>query len=212
MFVTCFQRYRRESGRSVSCRSFFGGIDKLKASMILTSIIVAVCVAAVFLFIISFISIRIILKPIQAAERLADCMSRGDLDEPDVDFKFGNDELGDFVHKLEKTKHNLNNYIKDIKYVLGNMAEGNFTAQPRIHYVGNFIAISESFAKIEQSLNEIISHIGVSSNDVMIGSLQIAEGSKSLSGLAPQRQAAAIENCPATIKREIAEKYRKNGG
>ena len=143
--------------------------------MILTSIIVAVCVAAVFLFIISFISIRIILKPIQAAERLADCMSRGDLDEPDVDFKFGNDELGDFVHKLEKTKHNLNNYIKDIKYVLGNMAEGNFTAQPRIHYVGNFIAISESFAKIEQSLNEIISHIGVSSNDVMIGSLQLQE-------------------------------------
>lgn len=181
--------------------------DKLKASMILTSIIVAVCVAAVFLFIISFISIRIILKPIQAAERLADCMSRGDLDEPDVDFKFGNDELGDFVHKLEKTKHNLNNYIKDIKYVLGNMAEGNFTAQPRIHYVGNFIAISESFAKIEQSLNEIISHIGVSSNDVMIGSLQIAEGSKSLAD-GTTRQAAAIEELSATIN-EIAEKVQK---
>ena len=48
---------------------------------------------------------------------------------------------------------------------------------------------------------------GVSSNDVMIGSLQIAEGSKSLAD-GTTRQAAAIEELSATIN-EIAEKVQK---
>lgn len=182
--------------------------DKLKSSMIFTSIIVAVSVAGVFLFIISFISIRMILRPIKAAEKLADTMSRGELDLPDLDFKFGNDELGDFVRKLEKTKHTLNSYIKDINHVLNSMAEGDFTAKPRIHYIGNFIAINDSFVKIEHSLNEIIGHIGESSNDVMIGSSQIAEGSKTLAD-GTTKQAAAIEELSATIN-EIADKVQKS--
>lgn len=182
--------------------------DKLKGSMILTSVIVAVSVASVFLFLISFISIKIILKPIQAAEKLADSMSRGVLDDPDLDFKFGNDELGDFVRKLEKTKHNLNSYIRDIDHVLGSMAEGDFTAQPRIHYIGNFTAINDSLVKIEHSLNEIIAHIGDSSNDVMIGASQIAEGSKTLAD-GTTRQAAAIQELSATIN-EIADKVQRS--
>lgn len=182
--------------------------DELKKSMIFTSILVAVCVAGVFLFLISFISIHLILKPIKAAEKLADTMSRGILDEPDLDFKFANDELGDFVRKLEKTKHNLSSYIKDINHVLDSMAGGDFTARPRIHYIGNFIAISDAFVKIEDSLRDIIGHIGKSSNDVMIGSSQIAEGSKSLAD-GTTRQAAAIEELSATIN-EIANKVQRS--
>lgn len=193
--------------------AYFAGIsseesDELKNSMILTSIIVAVGVASVFLFLISFISIRLILKPIKAAEKLADTMSRGVLDEPDLDYKFANDELGDFVRKLEKTKHNLSSYIKDINHVLDCMAEGDFTVRPRIHYIGNFIAISNAFERIEDSLRNIIGHIGQSSNDVMIGSSQIAEGSKTLAD-GTTRQAAAIQELSATIN-EIADKVQRS--
>lgn len=180
--------------------------DSLKNSMIITSIIVAVSVGVVFMFILSVVSIKMILNPIKESEKLAASMSRGVLSDPDSTYKFGNDELGDFVHNLEKTKRNLHAYISDINRVLTCMADGDFTVHPSMHYIGEFIAINNSFEKIEESLRDIITHIGESSNDVMIGASQIAEGSKSLAD-GTTRQAAAIEELSAAIN-EIASKVQ----
>lgn len=180
--------------------------DELMNSMIVTSIIVAVSVALVFLFLISMITVKVIANPIKEAEKLAASMSRGDLSEPDSTYKFGKDEMGDFVRNLEKTKHTLNAYISDISHVLMCMADGDFTVRSRIHYIGDFVEINNSFIKIEESLKEIINHIGEASGDVMIGASQIAEGSKSLAD-GTTRQAAAIEELSAAIN-EIANKVQ----
>ena len=193
--------------------AFFAGYssetsDQLKNSMIFTSIIVAVIVAGIALIIISVVSVRVILTPIKEAERLADSMSKGNLSDPDSNFKFGNDELGDFVRKLEFTKKTLGEYITDITRVLTEMSAGNFTAEPQIEYIGDFKSINKAFYEIESSLREIIGSIGQSSKDVMMGSQQIAEGSKGLAD-GTTKQAAAIQELSASLN-EIAEKVESS--
>ena len=191
--------------------AYFAGIssaesDALKGSMVFTAIIVSVIVAVVSLTVIGSVCIRVIVKPIQEAEKLADSMSKGNLHEPSSKFKFGNDELGDFVRKLEFTKDTLNEYINDIKSVLAKMATGDFTAQSNVEYLGDFIEINNSFDKIESALHGIISSIGESSGEVLNGSSQIAEGSQILAD-GTTKQAAAIEELSASIN-EIANKVQ----
>lgn len=207
----CYEPFTDIDGNIVG--AYFAGYssaesDVLKNSMIFTSIIIAVIVAGVALIIISTISIKSILKPIQEAEKLADSMSKGNLSDPDSDYKFGNDELGDFVRKLEATKHTLNEYITDINQVLTKMAKGDFTAQPEVKYIGDFTSISDAFGEIEESLRDIIGSIGQSSKDVMMGSSQIAEGSKGLAD-GTTRQAAAIQELSASLN-EIADKVESS--
>lgn len=207
----CYEPFKDIDGNIVG--AFFAGCssvesDALKSSMILTSIIIAIVVAGIALIIISIISINAILKPIQEAEKLADSMSKGNLSDPDSNFKFGNDELGDFVRKLEFTKHTLSEYITDINRVLSDMASGDFTTQPQVNYIGDFTTIKTSFDRIEGSLRDIIGSIGRSSKDVMMGSSQIAEGSKGLAD-GTTRQAAAIQQLSASLN-EIADKVESS--
>lgn len=207
----CYEPFTDIDGNVVG--AYFAGCssadsDSLKYSMIFTSIIIAVVVAGIALIIISVVSVKAILTPIKEAEKLANSMSKGYLSEPDSNFKFGNDELGDFVRKLELTKHTLSEYITDINQVLLKMAEGDFTAQPEVDYIGDFTSIKTAFNDIEKSLNEIIGSIGQSAKDVMMGSSQIAEGSKGLAD-GTTRQAAAIEQLSASIN-EIAEKVESS--
>ena len=207
----CYEPFTDVDGNIAG--AFFAGCsseesDELKYSMIFTSIIIAVVVAGIALIIISIVSVRAILTPIKEAEKLADSMSKGNLSDPDSNFKFGNDELGDFVRKLEVTKHTLNEYITDINRVLTEMASGDFTAQPEVDYIGDFTTIKTAFDEIEHSLNDIIGNIGQSSKDVMMGSSQIAEGSKGLAD-GTTRQAAAIQQLSASIN-EIADKVESS--
>lgn len=207
----CYEPFKDINGNIVG--AFFAGYssaesDELKGSMIFISIIIAVIVAGVALIIISTISVNMILKPIKEAEKLADSMSKGNLSEPNSNFKFGNDELGDFVRKLEKTKKTLNEYITDINHVLGDMAAGDFTTQPQVEYIGDFASINVAFNDIESSLHDIIGSIGMSSKDVMSGSSQIAEGSKGLAD-GTTKQAAAIQELSASLN-EIADKVESS--
>lgn len=182
--------------------------DSLKSSLIFTCIIVCVIVAGISLFIIGYVSVRMIVVPIKAAEKLADSMSRGVLNDPDLEYRFAKDELGDFVRKLEKTKHNLHDYVFDINRVLAQMATGDFTASPKVGYIGDFAGIRESFFGIKAALNHIISSINTSSETVMNQSVQIADGSQALAE-GTTKQAAAIEELSASLN-EIAEKVQQS--
>lgn len=182
--------------------------DQLKSSLIFTVVIVCVVVAGISLLIIGFVSVRMIVMPIKEAEKLADSMSRGVLNDPDMDYIFAKDELGDFVRKLEKTKHNLHDYVFDINRVLAQMATGDFTATPKVGYIGDFAGIKESFFGIKAALNQIISSINTSSESVMNQSAQIADGSQALAE-GTTRQAAAIEELSASLN-EIAEKVKQS--
>ncbi len=207
----CYEPMTDINGNIVG--AYFSGVssaesDQLKASLAFVSIIVAIIVAVVSLSVIGVVCIKMIVKPIKEAEKLADGMSRGNLHMPAPKIKLGHDELGDFVRKLEFTKETLNSYIDDIKTVLSKMATGDFTTKPGVEYLGDFVDIERSFGKVEMMLNSIIGSINRSSNDVLSGSSQIAEGSQVLAD-GTTKQAAAIEELSASIN-EIAVKVQES--
>lgn len=193
--------------------AYFAGFSaaeaqSLKTQLIIIATVLAVVIGGAMLIVVGLYSVKMILRPIQEAEKLADSMSRGALNEADSDFKFGNDELGDFVRKLKFTKGELSSYVADINNVLSQMASGDFTAKSGVTYLGDFVQIGESFDKIEDSLHEIIGNINQSSKDVKNGAAQMAEGSQSLAE-GTTRQAAAIEELSASIN-EIADKVQQS--
>lgn len=191
--------------------AYFSGCSSAEADRLTTTmIIIAVCVAAgvavVSIIIIGSLLTKSVLSPIKEAERIAGNMAKGDLSYTEENRKFGNDEIGDFMQNLNFVVKTLGEYVQDINHVLLGMAEGDFTVQPNLTYLGDFTEINKCFAKIEESLQDIIGSIGQSSSDVMMGSSQIAEGSKSLAD-GTTRQAAAIEQLSATIN-EITTKIQ----
>lgn len=193
--------------------AYFSGLssseaDSLKSSLIIMSVIVSVVIAAASLVIIGYVVIKTIVKPIKQAETISNEMSQGLLSRNEVNIKLGNDELGDFVRKLQSTEKSLSSYISDIKDVLSQMATGDFTAEPHVTYIGDFTEIKTSFDQISEALREIIGEISETSRDVMNGSMQISEGSQTLAE-GTTRQAASVEELSATIN-EITEKVEQN--
>ena len=194
--------------------AYFAGLssaesDELTASMVLTSVIIAAVVMLVSLITVAFTLTKMIITPIKHAEQLANAMSAGDLSGESVKgISFGNNEIGDFMRKLQDTEATLGSYITDIKNVLSSMAEGDFTAKTQVSYVGDFTDIQISFGKINDSLKEIITGISETSINVSNGAMQVAEGSQTLAD-GTTKQAASVEELSATIH-DIAEKVEEN--
>ena len=182
--------------------------DAMKAQLIISTIVAALIVAALSVAAITIVNKKVLIDPIKEANKLAEDMSLGQLRKESTDFKFGNDELGDFVRRLDSTKNQLNSYIGDINSTLSDMATGDFTVQPQVEYLGDFTEISESFDKIEESISDIVGSIVSSSHDVKNGAEQIAEGSQTLADGTVQ-QAAAVEELSASIN-DIAEKVQRS--
>lgn len=197
----CYEPMLDVNGKLVG--AYFSGIssaesDELKYSMIFMSIIVAVVVAVISMVVIGYMTVRLVIRPLKEAENLSNDMSQGLLSNSNINIKLGNDELGDFVHRLQATEETLSSYINDIKSVLSQMAMGDFTAKPGVEYVGDFAEIKVSFEQVSEVLSEIIGEISETSRDVMNGSMQISEGSQVLAE-GTTKQAASIEELSASI-------------
>lgn len=211
-YYVSYEPMKDIDGKTVG--AYFAGLsseesDELTASMILTSVIIAVVVMLISMILIAFILTKIVIKPIGHADKLANAMSMGDLSGNAVKgVTFGNNELGDFIRKLQVTESTLSSYINDIKGVLSRMAEGDFTAEPQVEYVGDFTDIRVSFGKINDSLREIITGISEASVNVSNGSMQVSEGSQTLAD-GTTKQAASIEELSATIH-DVADKVAEN--
>ena len=211
-YYVAYEPMKDIDGKTVG--AYFAGLsskesDELTASMILTTVIIAVVVMLISLISTAFILTKMVIKPIEHADQLANDMSAGDLSgNAAKGVTFANDEIGDFMRKLQATEATLGSYIGDIKNVLSRMAEGDFTATPQVSYVGDFTDIKVSFGKINDSLKEIITGISEASINVSNGALQVSDGSQTLAD-GTQRQAASIEELSATIH-DIADKVEDN--
>ena len=52
--------------------------------------------------------------------------------------KYGHAEIGDFMRNLQFTVKTLGEYVQDINHVLLGMADGDFTVEPALQYLGDF--------------------------------------------------------------------------
>ena len=192
--------------------AFFAGSDATEANaefakVIAVAIAIGLIALAVTASVIFVFTRRNVVKPIEQVTLLAEEMEEGRLHDTDVDFAFGEDEVGSFARKLQQTKERLSNYINDISTVLAAMGEGDFTKQPGVKYHGDFTKIERSFGEIEVRLADIVGNMDVSADGVKNGAGQIANGSQLLAE-GTTRQATAIEELNATvagINRQIAD-------
>jgi len=134
-----------------------------------------------------------IVKPIKLCVERISLLSQGDLSTPSPDIN-SKDETGQLAESTQIILETLQTLVADQEYILGEMAQGNFTVQSRTEYVyiGDFAILNESIKTISKSINNTLSQINVASSQVYSGSAQVASGAEELSQ-GTVEQSSAVE-------------------
>ncbi len=109
---------------------------------------------------------------------------------------------------LKQATDNLTAMVKEISYVLSEIADGNLDVDIEVDYQGDFVEIKNSLNHILKSLSEMMGDINQSAEQVSTGSRQVSDGSQSLSQGSTE-QASSIEELTASIT-EIAAQTKQN--
>ncbi|MGN0649154.1 MAG: methyl-accepting chemotaxis protein [Oscillospiraceae bacterium] len=136
-------------------------------------------------------------RPISATTERLEMLAKGDLTSP-VEIFERRDETEKLSRSLQQVCGELNRYITNIVDTTGDMANGDFSYNNRMEYVGDFSSIPEAFIKIHEVLKETITNLNDSSSNVRSGSDQIANGAQLLAE-GTTRQATAADELSATI-------------
>ena len=174
-----------------------------------TNIIIGIAILIIIIAFIFSIFIGLFLSK-TIARPLSNCTNRlaaiveGDLSTP-VENIDSNDEIGNLTQSIEKLIDKLSKVINDEKYLLTEMANGNFAIGTTIEeeYVGDFKPIILSIRKINRNLDATLYQIGQTAQQVSSGSEQVSNGAQALSQGATE-QASSIQELAATIN-EISQ-------
>lgn len=152
------------------------------------------CVAAV---IVSLKISKRIVMPISATTSRLEMLAEGDLNSP-VEVFNRRDETENLSKALDKVCTEMNKYISNIVDTTTEMANGDFTYEHQMEYLGDFESIPKAFSQIHDVLKETIQNLIDSSNNVHTGSEQISSGAQMLAE-GTTRQATAADELSATI-------------
>ncbi len=139
---------------------------------------VVVCIVVTVLFI--FISLQIIKKTVagmtdslKAATQRLKGLAEGDLTKEAAIVNSG-DELEILTTALSKTIHSLKEYITNIRYVLQELSNGNYTVETDYHFSGDFRALQEALDMIVTALNWNMKAINNTSVEVSENTEEVA--------------------------------------
>ena len=204
-YVVSYEPMTDKNGTVIG--AYFGGyatstvnemLNKEVSVMGITGAVAAIiaCVAAVFVC--YLIIKKTILNPVALIGKMTKEMSEGNLGYELENISHSKDEVGELLSSVDGMRNTLSAYVNDISRVMHTMANGDFTATPQVEYKGDFVALSESAAQINNQMRNVISSIYRTSDNVYNGSTQSAEGSNALAD-GTTRQAAAIEQLTANL-------------
>lgn len=140
-----------------------------------------------------------IVVPLQALSERLKTFAAGNLSDPFPEIET-QDELADMICEARNMAEKLNLIIGDAGDLMGEMAAGNYAVSSHVseQYVGDFIKLKNSMAKMRDQMNHTLHAIEDASAQVSGGSGNLAEASQSLAEGATE-QAGAIEELQATI-------------
>lgn len=152
---------------------------------------------------------RSISQPIRYCVSRMSGLSRGDLSSP-VEITGAKDETGILLDSLKDTANELQFIISDLSMLMSELADGNLTADTNNEnlYIGDFEPLLNSLRKTIASQNSAMRTIFKSSDQVSIGSAQMAGGAQSLS-VGAAEQANSVEELSAAIT-ELMSDVNKN--
>jgi methyl-accepting chemotaxis protein len=149
---------------------------------------------------------RSLSQPINEMAVAAKNLAQGNLD---VDITYvSKDEIGSLANSLKSAAHTLKLYVSDISANLDLMAQCDMTAEISQEYLGEFVPIKDSFLRITNQLNDTLTTISKTTEQVNSGADQASGGAQALA-LGATEQASSIQELSATIT-EISESLRQN--
>lgn len=184
----------------------------------------------IFIIIVSVIGIAIacslgvkrakhIVQPLKECTERIILLGQGDLSSefPVITTK---DEIGVVADVTKGMTEFIREIIDDIDYILGEMAEGNFSVHTKAEssYKGDFGGIIASVRLLKKKMRETLGQMDEASDQVAQGAAQMAESAQDLAGGATD-QAGAVQELTATVENvsamagksaEIAAKASKN--
>ena len=129
-------------------------VKEFKARSV-TAAVLGVIIAVVVLLIGLTVVTRMVSEltdHLRAATGRIEALSKGDLASVVYTAKTG-DEIEVLTSALSRTVEQLNSYISNINYVLGELSGGNYTVKTTGEYSGDFAALKEALEVITDSLN-----------------------------------------------------------
>ena len=144
------------------------------------------------------------------ADRLR-LLAKGDLatEVPVVDTEDETKILEDSTREIVRSQQTI---VEDIRYLLGEMAEGNFNIISKIGeeaYVGAYLEILTSMRVLKKDLSETLASVIDASDQVDAGSEQLAKAAQDLAEGATE-QAGSLEELVATVSDVTGQVERNN--
>lgn len=138
-----------------------------------------------------------IAKPIDKMQKAAKKLAIGELDI-EVDLLDQN-EFGEMAKDFNEAVSKMREYIDCIDYGLTEISGGNFTVQPTVEFLGEFVDIKKAIENIVIGLSFTLHQIDEGSEQVAMGAQQLADSAQQLAEGATS-QAGAVEELTATIE------------
>ena len=179
--------------------------------------VIAALVMLLLVFTVGFIFVIInvrkitakIVSPLIELNETAEQLAEGNLDVTiNVSSK---DEVGDLGRSIEKTVNRLKeyiDYIDEISEVLAAMANGKLAIRLKYAYVGEFQKVKDALIHISDSMNEVMTNIAETANQVSVGSDDLAKAAQGLAE-GSESQAAAVQELLATAT-TVADQVEEN--
>ena len=139
-----------------------------------------------------------IMRPVIAVKNQMGEISQGNL-SAEFSLESNTSEIGMLVESIHDTKRELKKYIKDIDYILAQMAQGNMDLTVGDDYRGEFLPIQNAMRQILDALNSALSQINLTAELVSAESEHMASDAQTLSS-GTVEQAAAVEELSASIQ------------
>ena len=138
-------------------------------------------------------------KPIHACVQRIQQLQAGDLSSPVPEFN-RRDEIGQLSQATGEIVRVLEGLVKDIGYLLGEMANGNLNVRSQHYdlYVGDMSELLTTLRQLENHLSDTMSQIHTAADQVASGAEQVSSGAQALAQGATE-QASAVEELSATI-------------
>lgn len=159
--------------------------------------VIVILVAALGLRIAGAVT-SVIVDPLKEVSRVLSSIHKGDLDVTIV--YEAKDEFGELATIVSEFLEKLASIINDEKYLLGEMATGNFdiTSRETEQYVGGFAPILGSMRKINRGLGNTLSSIQDAGYQISSASEQMAKEAQELADGAAE-QAGTVEELAAGV-------------
>ncbi len=161
--------------------------------------IVVVIVAVIYSTRLSVAIAKSIQEPMEALQDRFVSFAEGDVDSP-FPATDSEDEIADLVVSASGMAERIGKIVKDMNYLLNEMANGNFRLATSCEgeYVGTFRGLLEAIRAMNRQMSSTLKGVDEASQQVLAGSTNLAQAAQAVAEGATD-QAASVEEMQAMI-------------